>query len=272
MKQFFPALFAVTFYVLQATRILAHGDVHEQIQETTERIARDPKNALLYHKRGELHRAHGSHAEALADYAKAEQLDPSLDVLFLSRGRTLFESEKPAEALPSLNKFLSGKPEHPQARWLRGQILSKLGRFADAENDFAATIQTANESSPDQFIERAQNLQKAGNTPAALLVVKEGIKSLGPLITLELAALDLEVACKDFKAAHQRIDALLAGAERKETYLVRKAQIFEREGKQDQSREYYRKALDAIETLKPHHRKVKAVVQLETEIRSGLGR
>src|SRR5688572_938549 len=101
-----PLLFIVVCLFLEGS-LLAHGDLHDQITQITKQLEGEPKNALLYHKRGELHRAHGDFSKALADYATAEKLDPKLDVLFLSRGRALSESEDFAASLKALDHFLT---------------------------------------------------------------------------------------------------------------------------------------------------------------------
>src|SRR5262245_38378375 len=88
----------------------AHGDLHEQINAVTKQIDADPSNAVLYHKRGELERAHGDYTAAFADYDRAEKLDPELDVVQFSRGRSLLESNRADEAVISLSKFLALHP------------------------------------------------------------------------------------------------------------------------------------------------------------------
>src|SRR5262245_20147748 len=74
-----------------------HGDLQEQIAEVTIQLSKDPKNAILFHKRGELYRANGQFEEALEDYAAAEHLDTNLPVIHLSRGRTLLEAGRCGE-------------------------------------------------------------------------------------------------------------------------------------------------------------------------------
>ncbi len=267
MKRFSIILLTSLFCLVTISRALAHGDLHEQIQEVSKLLKNDPRNAMLYHKRGELHRAHAEYPEALKDYAEAEKITPSLDVIFLSRGRALYEFTKFNEALGPLNTFLSRQPGHVSARWVRGQVYARLNQREDAEEDFRQAIESGSETSPDQFIERSQNLGQAGYNEKALIVIKEGIKRLGPLITLEMEALELELSLKDHGAAHQRIDVLLENAERKETYLVRKAEIFDQMNDKRQSQEWYTKALKAIAELPERQRNLKATSALENKIR-----
>ena len=75
-----------------ASEARAHGDLHEQIVAVTRLLEREPRSAALFHKRGELERAHRDYAAAFQDYDRALELDPALDVVHLSRGRALLET------------------------------------------------------------------------------------------------------------------------------------------------------------------------------------
>src|SRR5262245_7785095 len=77
---------------------LAHGDLHEQIAAATSQIEKNPKNAELYLKRGELHRAHEDWDAALADYERAAILNPKLIVVDLARGKVLLAANWPLTA------------------------------------------------------------------------------------------------------------------------------------------------------------------------------
>src|SRR2546426_2682773 len=83
-------LIGLSFFILSGSpELFAHGDLHEQIAITTKLIQREPHNAALYLKRGELHRAHGEWDAAMADYERAAELDPKLEVVDLARGKAL---------------------------------------------------------------------------------------------------------------------------------------------------------------------------------------
>src|SRR6266550_708067 len=78
---------------------LAHGDLHLQIEEVTKRITLEPKNAELYLKRGELHRAHQDWDAAQADYDFAFALSPKLEVIDLAKGKMFLDANWPFSAL-----------------------------------------------------------------------------------------------------------------------------------------------------------------------------
>src|SRR5881409_353563 len=50
-----PVALAIPLFLALPNRLHAHGDLHLQITQVTEQLAKDPKNAELYLRRGELH-------------------------------------------------------------------------------------------------------------------------------------------------------------------------------------------------------------------------
>src|SRR5262245_28334640 len=93
----------------------AHGNVHEQIAAVSLHIERSPTNAALHLRRGELHRVHQDWTLALADFSRAEQLDPSLANFDLERGRTLLDAGRAAEARVALDHALARQPKRVEA-------------------------------------------------------------------------------------------------------------------------------------------------------------
>ena len=101
--------------------VFGHGPIHEQIEEMTRRIEREPRNAQLYLKRAELHRFHNDWRAALLDYQRTRRLDPALDVVDFCEGRMLLESGSVEQAKRTLDRFLSRHPDDPEALWLRAR-------------------------------------------------------------------------------------------------------------------------------------------------------
>ncbi len=245
-----------------------HGDIHSQIEGTTLEIQANAKDAQLYHKRGELHRVHGEFAQALTDYTKAEQLDPGLDVVFLSRGRAFFEIGSFLDAQSALNQFLTRQPDHALGLLYRARTRSRLGHRVQAENDFARTIELTEKPTPEVSLERADNLNQAGELDAALRCLNEGIKRIGSAVTLETAALEQELKLGMHNKAIQRLDTLMQQAGRKETYLKQRGEILEKMGRPDAAREAYQQALSELRNLSPHLRRSRRSQALELELLS----
>jgi len=246
---------------------LAHGDLHDQIEAVTAQLRSRP-HAELFHKRGELRRAHGEYAAALVDYARALRLDDRLNVVYLSRGRALLEAGRAARAIASLSRFLLLHPDHEQALLLRARARAQLRRHAEAEADFAALLARAADPIPDLFLESAANLASSGQHEQALAVVEAGLGRLGALVVLEHAALELELALGRWPAALARIDRLLAAAARKESLLARKAEILELTGDAAAAAAVRSAALAQLVALPRSKREVPAMQRLEQALRA----
>ncbi len=254
-----------------AVNVLGHGDVHDRIVALTTQIAQTPSNAALYFQRAELYRVDGDFTNALIDLNQAAKADPSLRRVDFCRGRVLFEAGRPQEAVAPLNKYLASQTEDSEAFTTRARVLRKIGNYKSATEDYTRAIQQTRTASPELFIERADSFRGLGKFEEALRGLDEGIRKMGPLVTLELPAIDYEVALKRYDAALARIDTVTARLQRKETWLVRRAEILKQAGRGAEARKNYLEALAAIDRLPPSHRSTRATLDLETRIRAALG-
>ena len=247
----------------------AHEGLHEQIAAITAKIKRDPKNASLYLQRGELHRIHRDWGRAAADYDRAARLKPDLTIVDVARGKMLFESGRFPRAKFVLDRFLSQQPNHFEALTTRARVLAKLGSTADAIKDFTRAI--AQSPEPELYLERAETtLRDEKHIDEALSGLDEGIKRLGPIVTLQLPAIELELRRQNYEGALSRLDLIAAQSERKETWLVRRGEILKLAGRDEEARAAFNAALVAIESLPPARRQSKAVTALQVRARSAL--
>jgi predicted Zn-dependent protease len=249
----------------------AHEGLHEQLAAITAKINRDPKNASLYLQRGELHRLHHDWRRATADYDQATRLQPGLTIVDLARGKMLFESGRFQRAKLVLDRFLVQQPNHFEGLLTRARVLAKLGSTADAVKDFTRAIALSAVPDPELYLERAGTIAKDGKSIAeALSGLDEGIKQLGPIVTLQLPAIDLELRRHNYEGALTRLDLIAAQSERKEAWLVRRGEILKLAGREEEARAAFNAALVAIESLPPERRHSKAVTALQVRARSAL--
>jgi tetratricopeptide (TPR) repeat protein len=249
----------------------AHEGLHEQILAVTAKIKRDPKNASLYLQRGELHRLHRDWTHAAADYDRAARLQPDLTIVDLARGKMLFEAGRLQRAKFMLDRFLSQQPGHYEGLLTRARVLARIGARSDAIKDFTQVLTLAESSMPDPelYLERAR--ATAGDEKRlaeALSGLDEGIKRLGPLVTLQLAAIDLELRRHNYNGALNRLDLITAQSERKETWLVRRGEILKLAGRDEEARAAFNAALIAIESLPPARRQSRTITALQLRARS----
>ena len=251
---------------------LAHGDVHLQIEDLTKRITQDPKNAELYLKRGELHRSHQDFDAAQADYDFAASLNPHLPFVDLARGKMFLDANWPLSALVALDRFVAGHTNHVDGLMTRARTLVKLGRRLQAVEDYTRAIEGAAQPQPEMYLERSQALTNEG--PAcfgqALKGIDEGMKRLGPLVVLQMFAIDVELKQNQVDAALGRLDRIAAQSARKEKWLAQRGDILLGAGRNAEAAEAYRSALKALAALRPGLRQVPAMIELEKHVQAAL--
>ena len=258
--------------VLLPSLARAHEGLHEQIVAVTAKIKRDPKNASLYLQRGELYRLHRDWSRAAADYDRAARLRTDLKIVDLARGKMLFESGRFQRARVALDRFLSQQPDHYEGLITRARVFNRIGLRSDAIDDFTRALAKSAVPDPDLYIERARvTAADEKRLDEALNGLNEGIKRLGPLVTLQLPAIDLELSRQNYDAALARLDEITSQSERKETWLVRRGEILKLAGRQEEARAAFNAALVAIESLPPERRQSRAITTLQLRARSALG-
>jgi len=194
-----------------------------------------------------LYRAHHETAPALADYARALRIDPSLAVVHLARGRLLVEARRPGEALPDLNRFLLIEPLHADALVIRARALAAVGQGDAARDDYDRALQLA--ANPDWFIERARVVRATAGAAAAVAGLDQGIARLGPIVTLTLEAIDDELSLGRYDTALARLERLVSAAGPHPHWLVKRGEILRAAGRLDDARAAFTAALAAIDAL-----------------------
>jgi predicted Zn-dependent protease len=254
----------------------AHRGIDEQIQTITSEIVKDPQDATLYLRRGELHRIHREWDKAEADYLKARELDSDLAAVEYCLGRMKLQAGRPAEAKPALERYLAQRPDDPKGWVAQGRALAKLGEQLAAAEAFTRALAHSDpvNQRPEYFLERAQALEAAGTThyDEALRGLDEGLEQLGQPVVLQSLAIELEIELGRYDKALARLESLAARSPRKESWLVRKAEILESAGRTELAREAYSQSLNAIAELPDSRQNNKAVEQLEARARTALQR
>src|SRR3569832_1367650 len=182
-----------------------------------------------------------------------------------------FDSGRLQRAKLTLDRFLSQQRLHYEGLLTRARVLAKLGERGAAARDFTQALSISSVPEPELYLERACVL--AGNEQQiteALRGLDEGIARLGPIVTLQLAAIDLELRRKNYDAALTRLDQITAQSERKEAWLIRRGEILKVAGRDDEARAAFNAALVAIESLPAGHRQSRSVTALELRARSAL--
>jgi tetratricopeptide (TPR) repeat protein len=250
-----------------------HEDVDVQIAALTARIQREPRNAELYFARGELLRARRQWDAALANYDRSAELNPRLTATDLARGLLWLEAGRPAAAVAALDRFLAGHPEHAAAHRARARALAQCGQRTAAAADLTRAIALEPNPQPEHYLEQARVLaaNSDGEVDTALRALDTGMAKLGPLVTLQLYAIELELQKKRYDAALARLETIAAQSPRKEMWLARRAEILEQAGRRA-ARAAYLTALAQLDALPAAIRAAGAMAALRTRVCAGLVR
>jgi tetratricopeptide (TPR) repeat protein len=245
----------------------AHPAIEARLAHVNERIAADPRNGELYLKRGEIHRSHEDWAAALADYQRAEQLAPDLEVDFY-RGRMWLDAGRLDLAQSTLDQFLRVKPNHFRALRVRARVLAQRGEPLAAADDLDKAITRFKTPMPDLYLEHARLLAAAGSAhiDRALRGLDEGIARFGPVVTLIQFAVDLESKQGQYDAALTYIDMLPARVKDSPLWVARRGDVLLAAGRPEDAKDTYAAALAAIERLPNQRRSARAVVTLENRL------
>jgi tetratricopeptide (TPR) repeat protein len=250
----------------------AHGDLDLRLEEVSRRLERSPAKAELYLQRAELRRLHAEPELALVDLARARELNRTLAGLDFAEGRALLDLERWAEARSAFDQALRAEPDHPIALWFRAQALARLDRRIEADADLKRCLEVAPQPTPELYLARANNLEKAGRTNDAAAVLEQGIERLGGISSLQLARIELLARSGRMGEALSKLDVLLAAAVRKETLQLRKATLLEAAGDRTAALATYRAALNSLEALGPSTRNTVANRALTEKIKEAIQR
>jgi predicted Zn-dependent protease len=267
-------LTAASLLVIRAEQAFAHGDLHGQIATVSAQIEKEPHNADLFLRRGELRRLHSEFPEAAADLEKAGALQPDSPQVALAKSRLALSTGKFEAAASEMDQLLPKHPEYPEGWLLRARARNQLGRQTEAAKDYTEIIGRVERPEPEIFLERAAALVGVGEQhfDEALRGLNEGLTKLGPAMTLELAALDVELKMKRFDDALRRVDRLAASAKRQESWFARRGDILVQASRPNEARIAFNKALEAIKTLPPHIQATQATTNLKQRIAASLSK
>jgi tetratricopeptide (TPR) repeat protein len=262
---------AAVLVALTPLRAPAHGNDELIIEALTEELERNP-DADLFIRRGELFRHHQEWAKAEADYLAAARLEPKLVVVDFFRARALLESGAAEKALGFVERYIANVPDEAEGRFLRGDVLAALGKHDEGATEYAEGIRRASSPRPEHYLRRARFLASApaANPARVLAALDEGIARIGPVISLVVYAITLELERTNYEAALARIDAAMERAPRRELWLVRRGDVLVKCGRTAEAIASYQAALAEIEELPARHRDTVPVEKLARDARTSL--
>jgi tetratricopeptide (TPR) repeat protein len=255
----------------------SHLPPDEQIVLLSEQIRQQPEDASLYQQRGDLHRLRGDRAKARTDYLRARQLEPAMLSVDLRLGVLALEDGEPRQARVIFDRYLRRRPDDPEGLKWRARALREMGLPLKAADDFRraiAAIPPPYRGRPEDYLDWSRALEAAGgqHLPEAIQALENGMKALGPIVSLQLPAIDLDLRMGRFDEALRRVEVLEAGPGRREVWLLRRGEILERAGRMVEAREVYLDALASLESPPQGEHRSRALGSLEASVRAALSR
>ena len=216
-----------------ATPAFPHESVEDQLADLTARIDRQPDDPWLHLRRGDQYRFRGDWRKARADYRRARRIDPALDIVDLRLGTLHLDQGHLRRAKAALDRYLARRPGDIEGLRTRARALSRLGMPLAAADDLRRAIAAftpPRRPEPDDYLERARAFEDAGPdyNDAAILALDEGMAALGPIVSLQFPAIDLDLRAGRVEEALRRLDVLEAVSGRRDAWLAKRANILER--------------------------------------------
>lgn len=256
---------------LSAPRLsLAHPAIEQQIRRLDRDISAAPERTDLVLRRAELFRRHGQLFEALEDLDTLERLAPGTANLAYYRARLFRDMQRHDEALPLIERHIAEAPGNPEAYFLLSQIHRERGYIDQSIDAHEKGLLLETRPSPDRYIELATAHQSIGDNNAALEAVERGMRKLGPIVALQLAALRIEMQSGMFDAALERVDSLKSTGVQEESRLVWRARVLSLSGRPHEAYEAYELAGKILSAQPERRRSTPANRQLSAEIERSL--
>ena len=254
--------------VLIAAIARGHGDRHEHLTRLDARIEANPDSVSDLLERAAAHRRLGHYEASLADLDRAATLSPDDPQIHFLSGLTHQRGGEFDEAEAALRRYLASVPESASGHLALAETMTAQGRHLAAAGEYALAIAAQPTPIPDHYLARARAYRAAGTRHLGLAIegLDEGMAVMGPLITLQRLAIEIEQARGNHAGAIARIDRVLDKAPRKETWLVNKGRILASAGQQAEALDTFRLARAALESLPARIRSSPVMVALRQTI------
>jgi acid phosphatase type 7 len=265
------AALALAGVITAAGQSWAHGSLSEQLARLDAQIARAPQMPAAYLQRAEIHRRQGQLDAALADWQRAMELDPRLPGLHLQVASTLLTAGRSAEAGPHLDRAVASPASEAAALLLRGQWHLARGHSRPAADDLTrAVARLGPAATADDHLQLVGALRAAGQPRRAGRALAAARRQLGPLVSLDLAAIDLALEQQQHDRALALIDEQIRATPRPASWLLRRGDVLAAAGRPTQARRAYQAALQSLTTAAPDRRNTPAMRALAAQAKERL--
>ena len=123
-----------------ADGFMKRGQVKKAFEVLDKCIAKNPKNAALYLKRGNFRAMEGKLSDAIRDFSKAILINPRSYTAYELRGMAKIRIGKSEEGLKDIERAMALNPRSPQLLARKGSILISMGKKREAIDVYTEAI------------------------------------------------------------------------------------------------------------------------------------
>jgi tetratricopeptide (TPR) repeat protein len=213
-----------------------HGAYHDVVARLEARIKAGAGEPELRFELACAHQEHGEWELALVELERVERLAPGVHQTAVIQGMALATGRHWAHALAVLDDFLMATPGHAQALRQRGRVMRELGRREEAVRDLNEALKRETRPIGEQVTELCDLLITCGRESEAMVLLQSGRERLGDEPVLLEALLKVAERLERWDEALAAAEGLQQAAPRPEPWMVKRAELFESAGRQDEAR------------------------------------
>jgi tetratricopeptide (TPR) repeat protein len=209
-----------------AARLRAHDDPEHEIEELTERIAKEGESADLLLQRAVEYQVIRKPGEAVKDLERAIQLEPDSAAIQRELGRAYFSTGKTNEALRVVTRGIDGDAKGADLASLlmvRVEILRARKEREKALNDADQAIRE-HPNNVEWYLARSQLQRTLKLKAERVRGLAEGIKETGSGVLLR-EWIDALIEDGQHAAALEKIEAELNSSRLRSSWLIRRAKV-----------------------------------------------
>jgi len=252
--KYFLVLFSSYLCCLYSQAVLAHGLVHNRVQELSHKIEHAPNDPSLYLRRGRAQQDAALWLEAIKDYQQAYALDNNAHEALYWLGYAYFHSGNLDPALSYAHRYLAAAPVSPLGHALLARIYAKKSMAMKSLKHFDNAISLDTTPPPDLYLERAKML--ALHLPSEQKLIAQGLSSgierHGNLVVFVKMLIELHEQQRNYMTALSWVDQLPKALSSSPNWLIRKAELYHANGQLDQAKTTYQHTLKALSAMPQH--------------------
>ena len=228
---------------------MGHGETNDIVKRLNEEIHQDPENLDLILKRARLQIRLQRGEAALGDLRTLRVEQPeNLELVFLT-GQAFKLNGNVEAAESQFRAYLEKKPRAVKVLVELSEVQASQEWHRDAAETWDRVVQVQVPPLPDYYLRRAKAYRDANDFQTAIEGLDVAQERLGPLVSIQKFAIELAIESGDLNQAIQRIDNLVGQLPRKESWLLRKAELLVRMSAFEKAEEELSLARNALAAL-----------------------